>query len=82
MPNMHYVSQEDVRWIDDAVGYDNVSTVGAAYSRLMTLRKKIEHGDTLLVLVATSIELKTINDFDDWVRSRYPVFTNDPLFRS
>ena len=80
MPKIHDVSQEDVRWIDEAAGYDNVSTVGAAYRRLIGLRKRIEEGDIVRVFAATSSELKTIREFDDWVRVRYPVFTDDPLY--
>ena len=76
---MYNVSQEDVQWIDDAVGYDNVSTVGAAYNRLIAFRKKIEDGDVLRISVETPLELKTIKDFDAWVRVRYPVFIDDPL---
>jgi hypothetical protein len=79
MPKIHDVSQEDLRWLDDAVGYDNVSTVGAAYGRLTAFRKKIEDGGILRMLSATPSELKTTKAFDDWVRARYPGFADDPL---
>lgn len=84
MPSTHHVSQEDIQWIDDAIGYDNAASVGAAYSRLVSLRQKIEVGCDLKISTETPCELRTTGDFDVWVRDRYPVFTDDqlhPLFR-
>jgi hypothetical protein len=78
-PKMYHVSQDDMRWLDAAVGYDSVSTVGAAYNRLISFRKKIEDGEALRILVESPLDLKTIEDFDAWVRARYPVFIDDPL---
>lgn len=84
MPNTFPVSKEEVRWIDEAVAYDNVASVGAAYHRLRAFRRKIIGGDRLRVDTETPREFGTPGEFDDWVRERYPVFKDDslhPMFR-
>lgn len=79
MTKIHEVSEEGLKWLDDAVGYDNVASVGAAYGRLLELRNKIESGTVVRFVASTSAGLTTVREFDGWVRQRYPVFADDPL---
>lgn len=83
IPTPHKLNAADRRWIDDAVGYDNVASVGAAYRRLVELRSVVEQGHPLVIEGDPDLTIMTSEAFDRWVRQRYPVFTDDrlhPLF--
>jgi hypothetical protein len=73
----------DRRWIDEAVSYDHVATVGAAYRRLVELRGVVERGHPLVIEGDPEQTIITPEEFDRWVRQRYPGFGDDglhPLF--
>jgi hypothetical protein len=83
IPTPHKLNAADRRWIDDAIGYDNVASVGAAYRRLVELRGVVERGYPLVIEGDPELTIITPEEFDRWVRQRYPVFADDrlhPLF--
>ena len=73
-PTPHKLNAADRRWIDDAVGYDHVATVGAAYRRLVELRGGVERGHPLVIEGDPDLTIITPEEFDRWVRQRYPGF--------
>lgn len=77
---MHTITSKSLAWIDDAVGYDNVATVRAAYDRLLEFRCIIDAGNPVTVFLDDSPqEFDSAAEFDTWVCSRYPVFACDVL---
>lgn len=77
---MHDITPEDLAWLDDAVGYDNVASVGAAYRRLLEFRDMIDAGSALRVASSDALhEFKSTEGFDTWVRTRFPVLADDVL---
>jgi len=79
MQNTFSVSQEEFDWIVDAIGYGNVSSVGAAYSRLVSYRNKIEQGCIIRFMNDNQCEFSTTENYDAWIRNRFPVFIDDQL---
>jgi len=77
---MQNITSEDLAWLDDAVGYGNVASVGAAYGRLLEFRRTINAGSSMAVSLGNALqEFDSTDGFDSWVRSRYPVFVDDVL---
>ena len=77
---MHDITREDLAWIDDAVGYGNVASIGAAYRRLLGFRNMIDAGCALKVALDDGLpEFNTTHGFDYWVRTRFPIFADDVL---
>lgn len=79
-----YITSEDLVWLDNAVGYDNVSTIDAAYARLIKFREMIQAGDVVGVGSSENHLFVSVEAFDRWVRATYPVFADDtlhPVFR-
>jgi len=79
----HRLNAADRRWIDEAIGYDNVAAVGAAYRRLVELRGVVERGHPLMIEGDPELTITRPEEFDRWVRQRYPGFADDglhPLF--
>ncbi len=80
MKNTFIVTQDEFDWIVNAVGYDNVSSVGAAYARLISYRNKIEQGIILRFSIPNQCDFSTTESYDSWIRSRFPIFSDDPLY--
>ena len=79
MKALHHLTPDDLAWLDDAVGYDNVSTIGAAYARLVEIRDSIQAGGIVSIGSLPELSFSSTESFDHWVRSRYPGFTDDHL---
>jgi hypothetical protein len=77
---MHDINSEDLAWLDDAVGYDNVASVEAAYRRLLEFRDIVGAGDTLTAVASDAIQrFSSTEQFDTWVHTRFPIFVDDIL---
>ncbi len=77
---MHDITSEDLAWLDEAIGYDNVASVGAAYRRLLEFRDIVGAGDALTVVAGDAIQqFNSTEQFDTWVRARFPIFVDDIL---
>lgn len=70
---------EDYCWIAEAVGYDNVSTIGAAYKKLLEFREILSASGSLLIHGKEKKLVNSVEEYDEWVRNIFPVFVDDPL---
>lgn len=70
-------------FIVDAVNYGQVSSVAAAYKKLLQFRSAIENSGALTIHTKeTTIQLSSMSEYDEWVRKAFPGFKDDPLHTS
>lgn len=74
------ITWDDYCFISNAVNYDQVTSVSAAYSRLLKFRNDLlEMGKIIIYTKSETKEIADVTDYDEWVRKTFPVFLDDPL---
>jgi len=75
----------DITWDDycliaNAVNYDQVSSVSAAYRKLLQFRGALEKVGAITIHTKESeIQISSLSEYDEWVRKTFPGFKDDPL---